>query len=216
MTRLDTYKKLDCTSTTSSSRTFLVQNVYNNLFFTLTEIDLNVLTEEQFSDLLLKLKILKTLNHPNVIELIEARFIDNGLLELVMEYGSNGNLYEYLRSQPRSEVDESQIQKWVLQLSLALKFIHDHKIVHGNLRLSNILLDSDNNVKISGFYMLVSNLERLNQGEFFDIDASKLAPEFRDKKESTFKTDMWQFGIIIYNISVGRSEFTEKEIERLT
>lgn len=89
----------------------------------------------------------RQLRHPNVTKLYGA--CDDGRLQFfVCEHASNGSLDEFLAScRPEQRLPWTLL----LQAALGLEFLHERKVVHGDLRCRNILVGSDGLVKLAGF-----------------------------------------------------------------
>jgi serine/threonine protein kinase len=83
--------------------------------------------------------ILGSLKHPNIIEYRES-FEDKGQLCIVMAFAEGGDLTGLLKSRRGKLLDEEQIVDWFVQICLALKHVHDRKILHRDLKSQNIFL----------------------------------------------------------------------------
>lgn len=97
-------------------------------------------------ELLLYKKLMTTLKHPNIVH-IYGISEERGTLNIVMEYVSGGNLKErFVQKHPWQET--IQLIRMVCE---ALRFAHQHHVIHGNLRPSNVLIDESGGVKLSDF-----------------------------------------------------------------
>lgn len=83
--------------------------------------------------------ILGAMKHPNIIEYRES-FEDKGQLCIVMAFAEGGDLTGVLKSRRGKLLDEDQIADWFVQICLALKHVHDRKILHRDLKSQNIFL----------------------------------------------------------------------------
>lgn len=68
---------------------------------------------------------------------------------IVMEYASNGELFEYV--QRRKRIPESEAKKIMFQIFLAVDHLHSIGIVHRDLKLENILIDGEGQIRIADF-----------------------------------------------------------------
>ena len=99
--------------------------------------------------------ILVQLEHENIVALKEFYEFKEKLqvagIAMVMEFCPNGNLQDFLEmtAQNQKRLDPPLRMKWYKQLSTALQFIHAKGIVHRDLKPPNILLDSNNNIKVA-------------------------------------------------------------------
>jgi NIMA (never in mitosis gene a)-related kinase len=72
-------------------------------------------------------------------------------LYIVMEFADGGDLESYLKKQKSRYSKESTILHMFAQISLAIKHIHDRKILHRDLKSQNIFLTNDGNIKLGDF-----------------------------------------------------------------
>ncbi len=92
--------------------------------------------------------ILKKIRHANVIRLLEV-FESSKHLLIVMEYAGCGDLLQYVKRHKR--LSESEAKVLFKQVVYGLGHIHSRSVLHRDIKLDNILLDSDNGVKICDF-----------------------------------------------------------------
>lgn len=85
-----------------------------------------------------ELNILHLLDHPHVVKTFKI-FQDEKKLFIVMELGTQGNLFEFIKA--RGKLSKVLSKKLFCQLALAIKFIHDQNIVPRDLTCENLLLD---------------------------------------------------------------------------
>jgi serine/threonine protein kinase len=90
----------------------------------------------------------RQLNHPNIVRIYEIIMTESAI-HIFSEYCPNGELFDLLASTGR--FSESRTQQWFQQLTSALQLCHRQGIVHRDLKLENILLDSNDNCKICDF-----------------------------------------------------------------
>ena len=112
-----------------------------------------------------EMKMLR-LDHPNIIKLIgvsesgKLYYDEKAVADVrysVLELASNGNLFEYIAD---NAMDEGVVRYYFKQLCLAVDYLHKEGICHRDLKLENLLLDSNFNLKVSdfGFWTDLKNL----------------------------------------------------------
>lgn len=158
-----------------------------------------------------KVQILGKLRHPHLVELIgtcpESWF-------LVSEYLSGGSLQEHLDNNDTNALNWKTRALIVANTASALLFLHSSrpkKIIHGNLKPGNLLLDSENRCKISDYadHVLTTGLT-LRCPSFRGCGPSGISlytdPESYRSGTITHKSDIYSFGVIILQLVTGKSD----------
>lgn len=148
----------------------------------------------------------RQLKHPNVVMLYEMITTESAI-HIISEYCPNGDLLDALTESGRCS--ETRVHKWFYQLTDAIKYCHTRGIVHRDLKLENILLDADDNVKICDFGF--ARFTQKNQYlETFCGSLSYSAPEVILRKKYTGpETDIWSLGVILYTLLAGEYPFDD-------
>lgn len=162
-----------------------------------------------------EVKVLRMLNHPNIVSLSEA-FRRKGKLYLVFEYVEQ-NLLEVLENEPKG-IDQELVRRYVYQLCQAIAWCHSHDIIHRDIKPENLLIDSRTcTLKLCdfGFARPLSN----PPGDLTDYVATRWyrSPELLLGSSSySFPVDIWAIGCIMGEITDGNPMFPgESEIDQL-
>ncbi|XP_030967088.1 probable LRR receptor-like serine/threonine-protein kinase At1g07650 isoform X2 [Quercus lobata] len=148
------------------------------------------------------------LQHPNLVRLYGCCIERNQLL-LVYEYMENNSLEHALFEESRLKLDWPTRKNICLGIARGLTFLHEEstlKIVHRDIKTSNILLDGDLNPKISDF-----GLAKLYEEENSHITTrvagtvGYMAPEYALWGYLTYKADVYSFGIVALEIVAGKN-----------
>lgn len=115
-----------------------------------------------------EVKILASLDHPNIVKYYETYESPN-YLYLVMEYCEGGELFKRLTERPREEFTEQKAARIMKSLFLAVNYLHNMGIAHRDIKPENVMYGSDERIKI------------------IDFGLSKLTSHFNGKN-ATFKT----------------------------
>ena len=118
-------------------------------------------------------------------------------LNIVSEIADGGDLFQKIESQQKQPFKESQILDYIIQICLALQYLHKKKIIHGNLKSGNIFLMQSGIVKLGGFS--ISNRLMNCQGKAKGI-VYYLAPEIINSPQYDTKCDIWALGILLYEL----------------
>ena len=155
--------------------------------------------KKMYNQIATEIKVLKKVNHPNIVKFHEFFEFTNDLQEtylaIIMEYCENGDLLTYVNEEGFDS--EEQKQKIIKQFLNAIKYLHNRGIAHGDLKPENILLDSNYNVKLSDFGF--SKTREIAGDESKSGTLYYAAPELFEKGLfNTLKTDIWSIGITLY------------------
>ncbi|KAJ8248574.1 hypothetical protein GJAV_G00243450 [Gymnothorax javanicus] len=175
-------------------------------------IDKTQLNPTSLQKLFREVRIMKILNHPNIVKLFEVIETEKTLY-LVMEYASGGEVFDYLVAHGRMKEKEARAK--FRQIVSAVQYCHQKKIVHRDLKAENLLLDADMNIKIADFgfsneFTIGSKLDT------FCGSPPYAAPElFQGKKYDGPEVDVWSLGVILYTLVSGSLPFDGQNLKEL-
>ncbi|OMJ29542.1 Fatty acyl-CoA synthetase and RNA processing-associated kinase 1 [Smittium culicis] len=154
---------------------------------------------------------LKKVNHENIVRLYDIIESENHI-GLVLEYASGGELFEYIMK--NQYLRDSEAKRIFSQLILAVSFLHENEIVHRDLKLENILLDSKKNVKITDFGF-ANHFDEVH-GELMITSCGSpcyAAPELvvSNGMYSGTNVDIWSCGVILFAMLAGYLPFDDDE-----
>uniref|UniRef100_A0A671DTN1 MAP/microtubule affinity-regulating kinase 3 n=1 Tax=Rhinolophus ferrumequinum TaxID=59479 RepID=A0A671DTN1_RHIFE len=175
-------------------------------------IDKTQLNPTSLQKLFREVRIMKILNHPNIVKLFEVIETDKTLY-LIMEYASGGEVFDYLVAHGRMKEKEARAK--FRQIVSAVQYCHQKRIVHRDLKAENLLLDADMNIKIADFGF--SN-EFTVGGKLDTFCGSPpyAAPElFQGKKYDGPEVDVWSLGVILYTLVSGSLPFDGQNLKEL-
>uniref|UniRef100_A0A4W6DX88 MAP/microtubule affinity-regulating kinase 3 n=1 Tax=Lates calcarifer TaxID=8187 RepID=A0A4W6DX88_LATCA len=175
-------------------------------------IDKTQLNPTSLQKLFREVRIMKILNHPNIVKLFEVIETEKTLY-LVMEYASGGEVFDYLVAHGRMKEKEARAK--FRQIVSAVQYCHQRRIVHRDLKAENLLLDADMNIKIADFgfsneFTVGSKLDT------FCGSPPYAAPElFQGKKYDGPEVDVWSLGVILYTLVSGSLPFDGQNLKEL-
>uniref|UniRef100_A0A8C1UYC9 non-specific serine/threonine protein kinase n=1 Tax=Cyprinus carpio TaxID=7962 RepID=A0A8C1UYC9_CYPCA len=156
--------------------------------------------EEQLDDYITEIDILASCRHTNIISLLDAIFFEDWLWILI-EYCPGGALDDIILELERG-LTEQQISEVCCQSLQALSYLHQHHIIHRDLKAGNILLTMDGQVKLADFGVSAKNDNTLQKRSTFIGTPYWMAPEVimcETSKDNpyTTKADIWSLGITL-------------------
>ncbi|XP_076022152.1 MAP/microtubule affinity-regulating kinase 3a isoform X4 [Genypterus blacodes] len=175
-------------------------------------IDKTQLNPNSLQKLFREVRIMKILNHPNIVKLFEVIETERTLY-LIMEYASGGEVFDYLVAHGRMKEKEARAK--FRQIVSAVQYCHQKHIVHRDLKAENLLLDADMNIKIADFGFS-NEFTMGNKLDTFCGSPPYAAPElFQGKKYDGPEVDVWSLGVILYTLVSGSLPFDGQNLKEL-
>lgn len=159
-----------------------------------------------------EIEIMSSLRHPHIITIYEV-FENKDKIVIVMEYASKGDLYDYICEKQR--LSEQEARHFFRQIVSAVHYCHRNGIVHRDLKLENILLDGNGNIKIADFGL--SNLYRRDEYlQTFCGSPLYASPEIvTGQPYRGPEVDSWSLGVLLYTLVHGAMPFDGHDYKNL-
>ncbi|KAG7325944.1 hypothetical protein KOW79_010869 [Hemibagrus wyckioides] len=174
----------------------------------------DIIARDEVESLLCEKRIFEVVtgsHHPFLVNLF-ACFQTPEHVCFVMEYTAGGDLMMHIHadvfSEPRSVF-------YAACVVLGLQFLHDNKIVYRDLKLDNLLLDTEGFVKIADFGLCKEGMGYGDRTSTFCGTPEFLAPEVLTDTSYTRAVDWWGLGVLIYEMLVGESPFPGDDEEEV-
>ncbi|XP_060583771.1 serine/threonine-protein kinase Nek4-like [Ruditapes philippinarum] len=181
--------------------------------FAVKEIDLKKCDESGREQAHGEANILSRIKQENILLYVESVICDD-CLYIVTEYCEGGDLEDYLQivSKKGASIPESLVSEWIMQLGGALKYLHDQKILHRDMKTKNIFLKDDLTVKLGD--LGIAKVLDLNQSkaDTFVGTPSYMSPELFSGQSYNHKTDIWGLGCCVYEMMTLKRAFQGKAL----
>ena len=215
-----TYQKIKSLGKGSYGQVFLVKSIQTQKEYALKETIITKKKEVFLYFTMNEINILSKLNNPFIISL-KCAFktqLDNDIekLGIIMEYVDNGDLNKLLIDYKYEEIyfEEKRILNWLFQVCLALIYLQKNDVIHRDIKPSNIFLMADDSIKLGDFG--ISKKVSLSSDITFFIGTPRYtSPEIINKKDFSFKTDIWSLGVTFLELISLRAPFLGYETEEI-
>ena len=196
---------------------YLVRRKEDNRIYALKSVILEKLNKKEQQNSVNEVRILASVNHPNVIGYKEAFWDDNeNTLNIVMEYADDGDLQTKIIKMRKEGgmFQEDLIWSYSIQMIEGLKALHDKKIMHRDLKSANIFLVKDKHQCKLGD-MNVSKV--IKEKELLTQTGTPYyaSPEVWRDEPYSYKSDLWSIGCVIYELCALRPPFKGKDLDEL-
>ncbi|CAG9333616.1 unnamed protein product [Blepharisma stoltei] len=190
--------------------------ICDNEVYALKKVSLGKLKPKEKSNGLNEVRILASINHPNVIAYKEAFFDDDSnSLCIVMEYADDGDLYQRVLEYQKkgTYMAENFIWDVLIQLTKGLKALHKLNIMHRDLKSANVFLCKDGSVKLGD--MNVSKVAKQGMMNTQTGTPYYASPEVWKDAPYDIKSDIWSLGCVIYEAITLKPPFQAEDMQGL-
>ncbi len=194
--QVDNYQIMGVIGNPNESRVFLVEEIGSQRKFALKALPMDFFNNErEFKNFEQEVARITQLKCPNLVKYhkLIGKYTESFLLT---EYVEGVNLKSYVEEQTHPY---PELRGIALQLLKAVQYLHHFKILHQNLKSTNVLLDGDLNVKVTDFYFSKLFERWRKRRGFTSIETVKyFSPEQVKGKSVDERSDIYSVGIVLF------------------
>jgi NIMA (never in mitosis gene a)-related kinase len=185
-------------------------------FYALKKVDIRKMNKKSKQNALNEIRILASIDHPNIISYKQAFFDKNNeTLCIVMEYADAGDLLSNItkHKQTKTLISEKDLWDLLIKLARALKVLHETNIMHRDLKSANIFLGKEGKVKLGDL-----NVSKVVKDSLVHTQTGTpyyASPEVWRDEPYDFKSDIWSLGCVIYEAAALRPPFRSSDMKGL-
>ncbi|KAH8830063.1 hypothetical protein DL96DRAFT_1525428 [Flagelloscypha sp. PMI_526] len=197
------------------ARVYHVKDASTNRSYALKVISRTALkTKKAKTKLYAEIKIHGMLDQSNIVK-FHGAFDDDENVYMILSLCTNGSLMDFLRM--RRRFSEGEARFYMLQLISACAYMHNHSIIHRDLKLGNLFLDSDMNLQVGDFGLAALIETEGQRKKTICGTPNYIAPEvlFDSANGHSFEVDTWSVGVILYTLVVGKPPFQTKDVKEI-
>ncbi|PRP76028.1 5'-AMP-activated protein kinase catalytic subunit alpha-1 [Planoprotostelium fungivorum] len=151
-----------------------------------------------------EIEIHSRLKHDNIARLLEVIEMEGNMTCLVVEYIEGTDLLSLVQSQPEGKFNERESLRVFGQIATAILYLHEHGVVHRDIKLENVMVTKDGTCKLIDFglateWSMTQALKTPCGSSVYAAPEILLRREYRGPK-----TDIWALGVVLYCIACGR------------
>ncbi|XP_020799259.1 serine/threonine-protein kinase N isoform X3 [Drosophila serrata] len=215
MLSLDNFRLLSVLGRGHFGKVILSQLRTNNQYYAIKALKKgDIIARDEVESLLSEKRIFEVANamrHPFLVNLYSCFQTDQHVC-FVMEYAAGGDLMMHIHTdvflEPRAVF-------YAACVVLGLQYLHENKIIYRDLKLDNLLLDTDGYVKIADFGLCKEGMGFGDRTGTFCGTPEFLAPEVLTETSYTRAVDWWGLGVLIFEMLVGESPFPGDDEEEV-
>ena len=168
--------------------------------YVIKSISLSGLNKVEVESVKQESKVLAKINSTYVVKHFES-FIEKNKLIIVMEYCEQGDLSKLIQRQrlKKKPFEEKLIWQYFLQICLGLKYLHDNKILHRDVKTLNVFITGSGQIRI-GDLGVAKSLMFTNNANTMVGTPYYLSPEICNEKSYDHKSDVWSLGVLLYEL----------------
>eukprot|EP00736_Rhodelphis_marinus_P013952 Rmarinus@m.10326 len=193
-----------------------VRRKSDNNIYALKQISTRGMCTKEREDTVNEIRILASITSRYIIRFLEA-FVERDKICIVTEYARGGDLFHLLQMHQRkgSRLPESDIWCYFLQITLGLRHLHAHNILHRDLKSANVFLMSKRRVKI-GDFGVGKILQATDHKAHTQVGTPYyVSPELWKNKPYNAKSDIWSLGCLLYEMAALRPPFDARDLKGL-
>ena len=179
---------------------FLVRHKIENKNYAIKRINFKDIKEKDRQNIENEVLLLKQLRHPNIVSYKDSFIDKDNYYNIVMIYCDGGDIYTKIKNAKNNHFPETDILDWLVQLCLALSYVHDKKILHRDLKTQNMFIQNKNKIRIGDFGIAkIFNQTREMAGSMIGTPLY-MSPEQYNGKKYGFKSDIWSLGCCLFEM----------------
>lgn len=211
---MEKYVRLQKIGEGSFGKAILVKSTEDDRQYVIKEINISRMSNKEREESRREVAVLANMKHPNIVQYRES-FEENGSLYIVMDYCEGGDLFKRINAQKGILFQEDQILDWFVQICLALKHVHDRKILHRDIKSQNIFLTKDGTIQLGDFGIARVLNSTVELARTCIGTPYYLSPEICENKPYNNKSDIWALGCVLYEMCTLKHAFEAGNMKNL-
>ncbi|CAD8066727.1 unnamed protein product [Paramecium primaurelia] len=196
----------------SFGQVYLARNKREDRLYVIKRIKIRDMSQKDRENTENEVRLLQKLRHPNIVAYKDSYLDREQYLNIVMIHCEGGDIYQKIRN--KKSFPESQILDWFAQMTLALCYLHEQKILHRDMKTQNIFL-KNGRVRLGDFGIAKVLDSTRDLANTCIGTPYYMSPELFKYKPYSYKSDVWALGCCLYEMCNLRHAFDAQSMNGL-
>eukprot|EP00756_Hemistasia_phaeocysticola_P009039 Hpha_TRINITY_DN14813_c4_g3::TRINITY_DN14813_c4_g3_i2::g.170348::m.170348/K08857/NEK1_4_5; NIMA (never in mitosis gene a)-related kinase 1/4/5 len=215
---MDRYERKRIIGKGSYGQAVLVQKKGDGTFYVIKEVRMVGMKFQERKEARAECALLSKFDHPNIVRYVE-HFEARQVLYMVMEFAAKGDLGALIhKTRPvfrGGGMPEASVLHYFGQMALGLRYIHERKILHRDIKSANIFITHSNVIKIGDFGISTVLRNTFALARTVCGTPYYFSPELCQNRPYNNKSDVWALGCVLYEMCTLRHPFDAANIKGL-
>ena len=199
----------------SYGKVYKVDDKYGNVY-AMKKIHVPSISKGERKSIINEISLLKLHKSKYIIKYYDSFYYKNDIY-IISEYAEKGDFHNYIRKLRlrNKKLSNHWICRFLLQVCIGINYLHKNKVIHRDIKASNIYLDKDYNVKI-GDFGIAKPFDKVMLANTCIGSPYYMSPELFKEEQYSEKTDIWSLGCFLYELITFNHPFEAHNLANLT